>query len=370
MTDQLERDLTQMFARHADEVEIPPVPVVLLDAPAARPRRGRTLALVAAAAAVAAAVAIPIGLAARDGDEVQPAPAPNTPQVTGAPAIDVPYLLHGELHVGTLTLSTAASGIVAFGDGVLVAQGADTVTWRRLDGDRLVAAPYLDEATQVAVSYDGGVVAGRVDQGGTQAVRIWNAASGTVLDTIPLAAPPVGHDPWQLGFDAGGRLYWQDGTTPEMRNPDGTVVNLAAGGRSLIGIAPTGPLLMTGAAERVEVATMRADGTVAGASVVPVSTSAAWSESGQLAYVAVGDGRLYATQPQIGTEPVEVPVAGSRTAQPLGWSDGKVVVISYGATETRVLLIDPATGDAEELFTVAINDEGYGFPAVGGTGAL
>ncbi len=370
MTDQLERDLTQMFARQADEVEIPPVPVVLLDGPVAGPRRGRTLALVAAAAAVVAAVSIPIGLAARDGDDVQPAPAPTTPQVTGAPAIDVPYLLHGELHVGALTLSTTASGIVAFGDGVLVAEGADTVTWRRLDGDRLVAAPYLDEATLVAVSHDGGVVAGRVDQDGAAAVRVWNADTGTILDTITLATPPVGHDPWQLGFDAGGRLYWQDGATPEMRNPDGTVVNLAASGRSLIGIAPTGPLLMTGAGERVEVATTRADGTVLEVSGVPVSTSAAWNESGQLAYVAIGDGRLYATQPQIGSEPVEVPVAGSRTAQPLGWSDGKVVVISYGTAETKVLLIDPATGDAEELFTVAVNDDGYAFPAVGGTGAL
>ena len=112
-------------------------------------------------------------------------------------------------------------------------------------------------------------------------------------------------------------------------------------------------------------------GEVREAGEVPVSTSAAWSEDGRLAYVAVGDGRLFVTEPGAGATPVALPVDAG-LAQPVGWTGGRVVVV-VNATDAeeanRVLLVDPATQTVEEGFTYGW-DEPYPFASTEGTGAL
>ncbi|KRA32600.1 MULTISPECIES: hypothetical protein [unclassified Nocardioides] len=368
MTDQLERDLIQMFGRQADEIDIPPVPVDLLDAPAPKPGRGRVLAIVAAAAAVVAAVSIPIGLAARDGDEVQPAPAPTSPQVNGAPAIDVPYLLHGELRVGRLSVPTDATSIVVSGDELFVGSGEGAgVRWQRLVGDSLQPAAYLDGRFGIVVSPDGGLVAAPTGDGRSTAT-IWDTDSGDEVDTIRLSDPSEGNERWLYDFDADGRLYWQDGADLRMRSTTGEEVAVDDSERSFVGPAPGGIVLVTADANTASVVSVRDDGSALDQYDVPVTTAGVWDDAGQLSYA--DGGSLYVVLPQIGADVKEIPVEGVATLQPLGWSDGRVVVMSYGSAENRVLLIDPATGESEELFTVAADDDAYAFPAVGGTGAL
>ncbi len=373
MTDQLEQDLGELFARKAAETEAPPIPAVLLDRPPDDAGRGtrrhrRTIALGLVAAAAVAAVAVPVGLALRDGDGPAPAPQPDAPH-----GLDVPYLRDGALHVDGRALATTASALVVAGDGVLVAsaeQEGQGLTWERLDGDALESVPWLDGYHRVVVSYDGRLVAAPFGQGARASVRVWDADSGEVVDTIELASVPSGEDPWLRGFDSQGRLFWEDDGI-RMRTADGAEVDVRAPGYLLASIAPGGLVLREGDADTAVLGQVTDSGEVREAAEVPVSTSAAWSESGQLAYVALGDGRLFVTEPGAAATPVALPV-GAGLAQPVGWSGARVVVV-VSATDAedanRVLLVDPSTQTAEEAFTYGW-DEPYPFASTEGTGAL
>lgn len=371
MTDQLERDLTELFARRAEDTEAPPIPADLLTGVRAgdtHPSR-RTIALGLVAAAAVAAVAVPVGLALRDNDDrPTPAPQPDAPH-----GLDIPYLRDGALHVDGLALATTATALVVAGDGVLVASAEDDgrgPTWERFDGDSLQSAPWLDGRYGAVVSYDGQLVAAPVGRGVTASVRVWDADTGDVVDTIDVASVPSDEDPWLRGFDSEGRLFWEDDGI-RMRTADGAEVDVRAPGHLLASIAPGGLVLREGDADTAVLGFVTDGGQVRESGAVPVSTTAAWSAAGQLAYVAIGDGRLLVTEPGSDVTPVALPLDAG-LAQPVGWSGGRVVVV-VNATDTdetnRVLLVDPTTGEVEEAFTYGW-DEPYPFASTEGTGAL
>lgn len=375
MTDQLERDLTELFARKAEETEAPPIPAGLLtgapdDAGADSRRHRRTIAIGLVAAAAVAAVAVPVGIALRDkGDGPSPAPQPDAPH-----SLDIPYLRDGALHVDGLTLPTTGSSLVVAGSGVLVASAEEEgrgLTWERLDGDSLQSVPWLDGYYGAVVSYDGRLVAAPVGSGGAASVQIWDATTGDEVDTIELASVPSAEDPWLRGFDGEGRLFWEDGGI-RMRTADGAEVDVRAPGFLLASIAPGGLVLREGDADTAVLGQVTDGGQVREAATdVPVSTVAAWSESGELAYVPIGDGRVFVTTPGTGATPVALP-AGQGTLQPVGWTGGRVVLVDFAVDPgegNRVLLVDPTTKDVEEVFGFGA-DEQYPFASTEGTGAL
>lgn len=369
MTDQLERDLTALFARKAEETEVPPIPAGLLGGSPGdrRPVRRRTIAVGLVAAAAVAAVAVPVGIALRGNDD-QPAPAP---QPDGPHGLELPYLLDGALHVDGQTLPTTGDTIVVAGDHVLVGsaeeEGLD-LTWERLAGDDLVAAPYLDGVYGVTLSYDGTHVAAPVDDRGATAVRIWDTGSGAVVDTIALDEPPASEDPWLWGFDSAGRLYWQDGSDQQVRATDGSVAAVDTAGRFFAGIAPAGILVRDGNDPDVEVLAVADDGSTEPVGAVPVSANAAWRDDRTVVYVPAGDSALSVTDLAAGTTS-EV----RWTPRPytlVGWSgDDIVVVVDGGEDVNRVLTVDPATGTAETVLEYGY-EEPYPFASTGGTGAL
>lgn len=372
MTDQLERDLTELFARKAEETEAPPIPAGLLTGAVgdgARPHR-RTIAVGLVAAAAVAAVAVPVGLALRDKDDrPTPAPQPDAPH-----GLDIPYLRDGALHVDGLTLPTTGNSLVVTGTGVLVGSADEdgrSLTWEHFDGDSLEAMPWLDGRYGAVVSYDGGLVAAPVGAGDATTVRIWDADTGDVVDTIGLSAAPSSEDVWLRGFDSEGRLFWEDDGI-RMRTADGAEVDVQAPGHLLASIAPGGLVLREGDADTAVLGHVTDGGQVREeATDVPVSTAAAWSESGQLAYVSLGDGRVFVTTPGTGATPVALP-AGEGTLQPVGWTGGRVVLVDFAVDPgegSRVLLVDPTTKDVEEVFGFGA-DEQYPFASTDGTGAL
>lgn len=371
MTDQLERDLTALFARRAEETEAPPIPADLLTgAPATAPRvQRRTIALGLVAAAAVAAVAVPVGLALRDDDRPTPAPQPDAPH-----SLDIPYLRDGALHVDGRTLPTTGSSLVVAGSGLLVATADEdgrAPTWEHFDGDSLEALPWLDGRYGAVVSYDGGLVAAPVGSGDAASVRIWDADTGDVVDSIDLSVPPSAEDVWLRGFDSEGRLFWEDDGI-RMRTADGAEVDVRAPGYLLASIVPGGLVLREGDADTAVLGQVTDGGQVReNATDVPVSTTAAWSESGQLAYVSLGDGRVFVTTPGTGVAPVALP-AGDGTLQPVGWTGGRVVVVDLAVDpdeDSRVLLVDPTTKATEEVFRFGA-DEHYPFASTEGTGAL
>lgn len=369
MTDQLERDLTELLARRASEDEVPPIPASLLAGASAtdrRPRR-RTVAIGLVAAAAVAAVAVPVGLALRDDDQPSPAPRPDAPQ-----GLDVPHLRDGALHVDGLVLPTTGTSLVVAGDGVLVATAEAEgrgLTWERFDGDSLEAVPWLDGRYGPVVSYDGGLVAAPIGTGARATVRVWDAGSGRVVDEIDIDGHP-GEETWLRGFDSEGRLFWEDEGI-RMRTADGAEVDVRAPGHLLASIAPGGLVLREGDADTAVLGVVTDGGQVRTSGEVPVSTSAVWSEAGRLAYVALGDGGLLVAEPGTGAAPVALPLEGG-PAQPVGWTGERVVVVvnAIDAGDTnRVLLVDPTTRRTEEAFTFGW-DEPYPFASTEGTGAL
>ena len=369
MTDQLEQDLTALFARKAGETEVPPIPAELLAGGpvGARPFRRRTIALGLVAAAVVAAVAVPVGLALRDRDD-SPSPAP---QPDGPHGLELPYLLDGALHVDGRALPTTGDSLVVAGAQVLVGttdqEGAD-LTWERLDGDELVAAPYLDGALGLTLSYDGSLVAAPVRGGGDTAVRVWDTGTGEIVDTIGLDETPAPEDPWLWGFDITGRLYWQDGGEQQVRATDGRVATVDTAGRGFVGIAPGGVLVRDGNNPDVEVLAVRDDGSTEAVGTVPVSANAAWRDARTLVSVPVGDSVLALTDLVAGTTS-EVPWA-PRPFTLVGWSgDDVVVVVEGGDDVNRVLTVDPVTGEEEAVLEYGF-EEPYPFASIGGTGAL
>ncbi|HWJ67125.1 MAG TPA: hypothetical protein VNT31_10635 [Nocardioides sp.] len=372
MTDQLERDLARMFADRAGQAEVPPVPPGLLDDATARAAgpggRRRIIAAGVAAAAAVAAVAVPVGLALRDDPTPPPAEIPGGPQ-----GIEVPYLLDGELHVGAGSLPTDGNALVAAGDGVLVGTSGEdsrSITWQRLDGDRLRPVPWLDGAWSPVVSYDGRLVAAPAPNGDGAALRVWDATSGELVDTVPLDRAPAPEDQWLHGFDRAGRLFWYDDGELRMRGADGAEATVRTGGRVLAAVAPGGLVLRAGAADEAVLAAVTDGGAVSDLAEVPVSTAGVWSDDGRLAFLPIGEARVMVVRPEAGTAAQPLPLLGDH-AQPLGWSGDRVLVLAVDLEpeRTRVLLVDPATGDAEEVLA-ADGGADLVLPAVGGTGAL
>lgn len=372
MTEQLERDLRELFARTAEQTEAPPIPAGLLTGAAddrgaadARPHR-RAIAIGLVAAAAVAAVAVPVGIAWRDDDRPAPTPQPDAP-----PSLEIPYLLDGVLHVDGLTLPTTGTSLVVAGSGVLVGtsdEDGGLLTWEHYDGDSLEAMPWLDGRHGAVVSYDGALVAAPVGSGDATRLRVWDADSGAVVDTIDLATDPAGEDVWLRGFDSEGRLFWEDGGI-RMRTTDGAEVDVRAPGRLLASVAPGGLVLREGDAATSVLGVVADDGRVRESAEVPVSTTAAWSEAGQLAYLDLGDGRILVARPGTGVAPVALPV---EHGQPVGWTGGRVVVVistTRSSPDNRVVLVDPTTKAVEEVFRFGADGE-YPFASTEGTGAL
>lgn len=368
MTDQLEQDLTALFARKADETEVPPIPADLLagtpDGDRAFHRRTITIGLVAAAAV--AAVVVPVGIALRDkGDEPSPAPQPEGPH-----GLELPYLLDGALHVDGRTLSTTGDTLVVAGDGVLVGtadERSGTATWERFDGDSLEPMPWLDGRYRAVVSYDGRLVAAPAGSGNATSLRVWDA-EGKIVDTIALDEPPEPEDPWVWGFDSAGRLYWQDGGGQQVRAASGAVAEVDTAGRLFAGIAPVGILLTDGDDDPVDVMTVSDDGSTSPVGEVAVSANAAWRDDRTVAFTAVGDVALMIGDLAAGTTSA-VPWT-RRQYQLVGWSGDDIAVLVAGrGTMARVVAVDPVTG-RERLVLEFDTDDPAVFPALGGTGAL
>lgn len=369
MTDQLERDLAQMFARQADQMEIPPVPLDLLEGEISSPWRRRALAIGLVAAAVVAAVAVPLGLSARDGDDTAPPlKEPVTPR-----GLELPYVFEGELHLGDVTQPVGANTwLQVTGSSIFVATSrsdGSNVRWQRLDGDELEAAPYVDGLLGVQTSYDGATVAAPVASDGVTSLRLWDSGTGAVVDTIELADQPALEEPWLRGFDAAGWLYWQDGAAQKARTPAGEVLTIDTGAAYVAGVAPGGVLLRSGNSDTATIATVRADGSLELGAEVPISASATWRDSTTVAYQRAGDGRVFVLDVTTGDQ-VEVTVTDRSSIAPVGWSGGELVVIANGTSiVTDVVAVDPVTGDQRTVFSFG-NDVPFPFAPIGGTGAI
>lgn len=365
MTEQVERELAEMFAARAARVDVPPVPAALLDAEPRRPRRRRAVAAGLVAAAVVAAV-VGVGLAQRR-DDPRPAHPPDGPH-----GLEVPYLLDGALHVGTRTLPTRGNQLVVTGDQVLVAraeENAGGITWQRLAGDRLVALPYLDGAWSVQVSYDGTRIAAPVTAGATTSLRLWDTADAAVVDTIPLSRRPAAEDSWLWGFDDRGRLFWQDGATQRMRNVAGAEVTVRLGDRHFGGLTPGGVVLVDGFSSRTaDLAAVTDDGAVEKTGEVPVSAIARWRDRDTLAYQQLASGLVDVYDVPSGRR-VPIDLGAGVSGTPVGWSGDELVVLAQGLDAQRVVAVDPATGDLRVLLQLGWGEEPV-FPIVGGTGAM
>ncbi|WP_056893342.1 MULTISPECIES: hypothetical protein [unclassified Nocardioides] len=369
MTDQLEQDLTALFAQRAAEAEVPPMPPELFAREDRRPGRRVAIALVAAAAA--AAVAIPVGLSFRNGDDVQPAPAPAPTDPGVSRGLELPYLIDGRLHVGELVLPTTADSLVVTGTQVLLSTGNQAggrPTWSRLAGDALEPMPYLDGAYNVTTAYDGSVVAAPVVTGTTTSVRVWDTTTGAVVDTVALAQAPSPEEPWLWGFDDRGRLFWQDGTTQRMRTAAGEVVELETGDLHFGGITPGAVVLLQGQSSRTaQLAEVADDGTVRDTSEVPVSTAAAWRDHDTMAYEAVASGLVNIYDVATGEQqPVDV---GDGALMVAGWSGDELVVVQQVPRGSRVVAYDPETREQRTVFEFGL-DQPFPFASLDGTGAL
>lgn len=369
MTDQLERDLAQMFARQADQTEIPPVPLDLLAGGIRSPHRRRALAIGLVAAAAIVAVAVPLGLSARDVDDT----APPLDEPVTRHGLELPYVVEGELHIGEVTLPVDPNTwLQVTGSSVFVATSQDdgsNVRWQRLDGEKLEEASYVDGLPGVQTSYDGATVAAPVGSDGATSLRVWDSETGAVLDTIELADQPSLEEPWLLGFDAAGWLYWQDGAAQKARTPAGEVVTIDPGAAFVAGVAPGGVLLRSGNSDNATIATVRADGSLELGAEVPISASATWRDSTTVAYQRAGDGRVFVLDVTTGDQ-VEVTVTDRSSIAPVGWSGGELVVIANGTSiVTDVVAVDPATGDQQTVFSFG-DDVPFPFAPIGGTGAL
>lgn len=368
MTDQLERDLTQLFRQRADQTDVPPVPLDLFTAESPK-RWGRRAAIGLVAAAAVTAIAVPLGLDARDDDQV----APPAEQPIPRDGMELPYLFDGELHLGAVTLPVEPNAsLQVAGSSVLVATSDDDGTntrWQRVNGDRLEATPYLDGLPGVRTSYDGRVVAAPVGTDDQASVRIWDTDTGAVVDTIELADPTVTEELWFWGFDAAGWLYWRDGDVQRARTPDGDVVTIDIGADEFAGVAPGGVLIDSGSPDAVTIATVNDDGSVALGAFVPVSEAVAWRDATTVAYREVGTGRVYVLDVRTG-ERTEVTVEDRTYLAPVGWSGDEVVVTANGeGIMTDVVVVDPVTGEQRTVFSYG-TDEPNPFAATGGTGAF
>lgn len=364
MTDQLEQDLTALFARRAAEAEVPPMPPELFTG-ADRPGPGRRAAIALVAAAAVAAVAVPVGLSLRDGDDVQPSPAPAPTAPHGDVAsIEVPYLRDGELHVGDVSVPTDATSIAVGADGEHVYVGTPAGRWHQLVGDRLERAPYLDGSRSVFVSPDGDWVVALVGDGQTTFAYLSTERPSDV--STYTRSKPAGEDPWVVGFDDDDRIFFQDGGQTVLTPSTGDEVTLDTGGRQVVALTPGGPLVVGPEGAAV----VRVDGDrLVDRYEVPVSTAGVWDDAGRLASIN-GPG-LRVSLPQIGAEPVVLMADTQGTVQPLGWSNGMVVAQEWWpGAGSRVVLVDPESGEVTELFTVPEGDDSVVFPHVSGTGAL
>ncbi|WP_182376630.1 hypothetical protein [Nocardioides sp. WS12] len=367
MTDQLERDLAQMFARQADETDVPPVPLDLFTAETPT-HWGRRAAIGLVAAAAVAAIAVPLGLNARNDDDVAP-PTKDPDPVHG---LELPYISQGELHIDDVSLPVDPnSWLEIAGSSVLVATSESdgtNIRWQRLVGQALEDLPHLDAVNSIEQSYDGALVAAPTG-GQADSVRVWDTASGDVVDTFELATPPALEDPVMVGFDAAGFLYWHDGALLKARTPAGDVVTVDTGAGNFAGIAPGGILVRFGNSDTVTIGAVREDGSVSLGEQVPVSASATWRDTTTVAYQGVGTGGVYVFDATTGKQ-TEVTVPDRPYVLPVGWSGDELVVTAYGeGTAMDVVAVDPATGDQRRVFSFG-TDVPYPFASIGGTGAL
>lgn len=372
MTDQLERDLTRMFHQRADQTDVPPVPLDLFTAEAQRPW-GRRAAIGLVAAAAAAAIAVPLGISARHDDRVVPPTQQPTEEPNALHGTELPYVLQDELHVGDLIQPVEPNTwLETAGSSILLASSDDDgsdIRWQWLNGDELEALPYLGGFQGARPSYDGQVAASPVGTDASVSIRVWDLATGSVIDTVELTDDTVTEDQWFWGFDAAGWLYWQDGEVQRARTPDGDVITINTGGGDFAGIAPGGILVRSGEADTVTIATVRTDGSVSLGDQVPVSATATWRDATTVAYQETGTGRVHVLDVTTGQR-TEVTVEDRTSIVPVGWNGEDVVVTANGeGAMIDVIAVDPATGEHRVMFSYG-TDEPNPFAAIGGTGAF
>ncbi|GAA4824351.1 hypothetical protein ACFQ0K_17465 [Nocardioides caeni] len=370
----LERDLSGMFADRATAVEVPPLPDVLRD-PTSTGRRSRRAVVVALVAAAVAAVAIPLAVVARDDEGRRPTERPTVvPDEDRRPALELPYLSGGVLHVGDVSVPTDATGVIAGGDEVYVVtvddRGAEH--WSRLVGDELEPVSWLDDVLSAEVSDDGRLIASVTGPVSGDTIEIHETVTGRLVDRFAVEEPV-----WEVqvlaGWDRAGRLFWHDGAAPRIWRSDTGAATWSTGGLVWAGMAPSGPILWDGETERSTVVAVEADGTTSPVAQVPVSGTAAWSADGRIAYVDDAASAIF----------VEDLTTGRRTRldvtaadQLLGWS-GPLVVVREGHFDGEVdqpgegdpiITIDPTTGERQVIGELGAEDGG--FPGLGGTGTL
>jgi hypothetical protein len=229
MTDQLERDLAEVFGSTAGDADVPPLPLEDVVArgralQAVRRRRAALWTAVAAAVAVVA-VCLPIAVAAHGGDQ-HPAPAHRTsvpPSVDASGRPTLAYLDHGTLHAAGLTVRTGGNEILSRGGTTYVATSKENPwSWSHLVDGRLKPASRTTASTDKpwlgwhgqALSPDGAllVVVTYPTQDTTRLIA-YDTADDREIAHVDVAEPFTnwtggGNSLTLLGIDATGRVFW------------------------------------------------------------------------------------------------------------------------------------------------------------------
>lgn len=226
MTDQLERELTDLFAARADATEPPPVPLRAIidggrdDARRTRRRRSVVAALTSAAVVVAVAAASVVGHG-HSTRPVTPAAPTATPSVDaalmGPPTL--PYLSNGAVHIDGRVVSTDAIMLASRG-GTTYFEDTTGAWWHVVDGTPVkVAAADKRQRTwtgwhEVVLSPDGRLMVVLTDPTpDTTRLTAYNTSDDREIAHVDLAVPFTnwtggGLAIQYLGIDARERVYW------------------------------------------------------------------------------------------------------------------------------------------------------------------
>jgi hypothetical protein len=229
MTDQLARDLADLFQSTADGADTPHLALddVVARGRALREVRRRRAALWTAVAAAAAVVAVclPVALVGQGGHH-RPVPAHRTsapsPSIPASQPPILAYLDHGTLHAGGLTMPTGGNRILSRGGTTYVTTSKkDPWSWSHLvDGRLKPVGPSHSDAQPwtgwqaMELSPDGSLLAVVTNptQNSTR-VTAYRTTDDTEIDHVDLALPfsnwtGGGNSLSLLGVDGQDRIYW------------------------------------------------------------------------------------------------------------------------------------------------------------------